>query len=90
MAAATACALLDLDCVVYMGREDMARQELNVFRMELLGAEVQPVDAGSKTLKDAVDAALQDFAQNYATTYYLLGSAVGPYPYPEWCVIFSP
>lgn len=83
VAAATACALLDLDCVVYMGREDMARQELNVFRMELLGAEVQPVDAGSKTLKDAVDAALQDFAQNYATTYYLLGSAVGPYPYPE-------
>ncbi len=91
VAAATACALLDLDCVVYMGREDMARQELNVFRMELLGAEVQPVDAGSKTLKDAVDAALQDFAQNYATTYYLLGSAVGgPIPIPKWCVIFSP
>ncbi len=83
VAVATACALLDLDCVVYMGREDMARQQLNVFRMELLGAEVQPVDAGGKTLKEAVDAALDDFAQNYATTYYLLGSAVGPYPYPE-------
>lgn len=83
VATATACALLDLDCVVYMGTEDMARQELNVFRMELLGAEVRGVDTGGKTLKDAVDAALEDFAQNYTTTYYLLGSAVGPYPYPK-------
>lgn len=83
VATATACALLDLDCIVYMGREDMARQELNVFRMELLGAEVHGVDAGAKTLKEAVDAALEDFAQNYTNTYYLLGSAVGPYPYPE-------
>lgn len=83
VATATVCALLDLDCVIYMGREDMARQQLNVFRMELLGAEVVGVDSGSKTLKDAVDAALADFAQNYTTTYYLLGSAVGPHPYPE-------
>lgn len=83
VATATACALLDIDCTIYMGREDMARQELNVFRMELLGAKVQGVDTGLKTLKDAVDAALEDFAQNYTNTYYLLGSAVGPYPYPQ-------
>ncbi len=83
VATATACALLDMDCTVYMGREDMARQELNVFRMELLGAKVQGVDRGLKTLKDAVDAALEDFAQNFTNTYYLLGSAVGPYPYPQ-------
>ncbi|HHT43029.1 MAG TPA: tryptophan synthase subunit beta [Firmicutes bacterium] len=82
VATATVCALLDMECVIYMGTEDMARQELNVFRMELLGAKVVGVDAGSKTLKDAVDAALEDFAQNYAHTYYLLGSAVGPHPYP--------
>jgi len=66
-----------------MGREDMARQELNVFRMELLGAKVVGVDSGGKRLKDAVDAALVDFAENYENTFYLLGSAVGPYPYPE-------
>lgn len=83
VATATVCALLNLDCVVYMGQEDMARQELNVFRMKLLGAEVIGVDAGGKTLKDAVDAALEDFAQNYTNTYYLLGSAVGPHPYPQ-------
>ena len=83
VATATACALLDLDCVVYMGAADMRRQELNVFRMGLLGARVEPVQEGSKTLKEAVDAALRDFAQNYASTYYLLGSAVGPHPYPE-------
>ncbi|MDI9441447.1 MAG: tryptophan synthase subunit beta [Bacillota bacterium] len=83
VATATACALLDLDCTVYMGREDMARQELNVFRMELLGAKVVGVDSGGKRLKDAVDAALVDFAENYENTFYLLGSAVGPYPYPE-------
>lgn len=83
VATATACALFDLDCVVYMGTGDMKRQELNVFRMELLGAEVVGVNSGGKTLKDAVDAALQDFAQNYANTYYLLGSAVGPHPYPQ-------
>lgn len=83
VATATACALLDMECVVYMGSEDMARQALNVFRMELLGAKVVGVDRGGKTLKDAVDAALEDFAQNYTTTYYLLGSAVGPHPYPQ-------
>ncbi|NMB01574.1 MAG: tryptophan synthase subunit beta [Firmicutes bacterium] len=83
VATATACALLDLDCVIYMGREDMARQELNVFRMELLGAEVVGVDTGDRTLKEAVDAALEDFSQNYNYTYYLLGSAVGPHPYPQ-------
>lgn len=83
VATATACALLDLECVVYMGAEDMLRQELNVFRMELLGAHIQEVREGEQTLKEAVDAALKDLAENYATTYYLLGSAVGPYPYPE-------
>lgn len=83
VATATACALLDMECVVYMGTEDMARQELNVFRMELLGAKVVGVNSGGKTLKDAVDAALEDFAQNYTNTYYLLGSAVGPHPYPQ-------
>lgn len=83
VATATACALLNMDCAVYMGTDDMARQELNVFRMKLLGAKVIGVDSGGKTLKDAVDAALEDFAQNYRDTYYLLGSAVGPYPYPQ-------
>ena len=82
VATATACALFDLECVVYMGEEDTIRQALNVFRMELLGAKVISVTSGSRTLKDAVDAALNDFAVNYETTFYMLGSAVGPHPYP--------
>jgi tryptophan synthase beta chain len=82
VATATACALFGLDCVVYMGTEDMRRQELNVFRMRLLGAEVRGVDSGSRTLKDAINEALRDWVTNVATTYYLLGSALGPHPYP--------
>ncbi|MGI8410193.1 MAG: tryptophan synthase subunit beta [Pyrinomonadaceae bacterium] len=82
VATATVCALFGLDCVVYMGTEDMRRQELNVFRMRLLGAEVREVDSGSKTLKDAINEALRDWVTNIDTTYYLLGSALGPHPYP--------
>src|SRR5262245_46250774 len=82
VASATVCALFGLDCVVYMGSEDMRRQALNVFRMELLGAEVRPVDAGSRTLKDAINEALRDWVTNVNDTYYLLGSALGPHPYP--------
>lgn len=82
VATATVCALFGLECVVYMGREDMRRQALNVFRMELLGAEVRGVDAGAKTLKDAINEALRDWVTNVETTYYLLGSALGPHPYP--------
>ena len=82
VATATVCALFGLECVVYMGTEDMRRQALNVFRMELLGAEVRGVDAGSKTLKDAINEALRDWVTNVDTTYYLLGSALGPHPYP--------
>ena len=82
VAAATACALLGLECVVYMGTEDMRRQEPNVFRMRLLGADVRPVDAGSRTLKDAVNEAIRDWVTNVRGTYYLLGSAIGPHPYP--------
>ncbi len=82
VATATASTLLGLECTVYMGSEDMRRQALNVFRMELLGAEVVPVNRGTKTLKDAVDAAIEDLLENYDETYYLLGSAVGPHPYP--------
>jgi tryptophan synthase beta chain len=82
VATATVCALMGLDCVVYMGTEDMRRQELNVFRMRLLGAEVVGVDAGSRTLKDAINEALRDWVTNVAGTYYLLGSALGPHPYP--------
>ncbi len=82
VATATVCALFGLECVVYMGTEDMRRQELNVFRMELLGAEVRGVDAGSKTLKDAINEALRDWVTNVDSTYYLLGSALGPHPYP--------
>src|SRR6476661_582961 len=81
VATATACALLGLECVVYMGTEDMARQALNVFRMRVLGAAVEKVDAGSKTLKDAINEAMRDWVSNVETTYYLLGSAVGPAPY---------
>jgi tryptophan synthase beta chain len=82
VASATACALLGLDCHVYMGAEDMDRQALNVVRMRLLGAEVLRVDGGSKTLKDAINEAMRDWVTNVADTYYLLGSVLGPHPYP--------
>jgi len=82
VATATVCALFGLKCVVYMGTEDMRRQSLNVFRMQLLGAEVRGVDAGAKTLKDAINEALRDWVTNVDSTYYLLGSALGPHPYP--------
>ena len=82
VASATACALLGLDCVVYMGTEDMRRQEPNVFRMRLLGAEVRPVEAGSKTLKEAVSEAIRDWVTNVDDTHFLIGSVVGPHPYP--------
>jgi tryptophan synthase beta chain len=82
VATATVCALLGLECVVYMGDVDMARQELNVLRMRLLGAEVRGVSSGSKTLKDAISEAMRDWVTNVRTTYYLLGSALGPHPYP--------
>ena len=82
VATATACALLGLECVVYMGAEDVRRQSLNVFRMKLLGAEVRTVDSGSRTLKDAINEAIRDWVTNVRTTHYLLGSVVGPHPYP--------
>jgi len=82
VATATVCALLGLECHVYMGSEDMARQSLNVFRMRLLGAEVIEVSAGSKTLKDAINEAMRDWVTNVRDTYYLLGSVLGPHPYP--------
>src|SRR5690625_2384871 len=83
VATATACAMFDIPCVIYMGEHDIERQALNVFRMELLGAEVVPVNAGQGRLKDAVDAALNDLIENYENTFYLIGSAVGPHPYPS-------
>lgn len=79
---ATACALLGLECIVYMGTVDIARQQPNVFRMQLLGAEVRPVESGSRTLKDAINEAIRDWVTNVDTTHYLLGSALGPHPYP--------
>ncbi|MGI8917754.1 MAG: tryptophan synthase subunit beta [Pyrinomonadaceae bacterium] len=82
VAVATVCALFDLQCVIYMGTYDMLRQALNVFRMQLLGAEVREVNAGSRTLKDAINEALRDWVTNVGDTYYLLGSALGPHPYP--------
>jgi len=82
VATATACALLGLECHVYMGVDDMARQALNVVRMRMLGAEVVGVDAGSRTLKDAINEAMRDWVTNVTSTYYLLGSALGPHPYP--------
>ncbi len=82
VATATACALLGLDCFVYMGAEDMERQALNVFRMRLLGATVCRVDAGSRTLKDAINEAMRDWVTNVEDTYYVLGSVLGPHPYP--------
>jgi len=82
VATATACALLGLECVVYMGEVDMARQELNVFRMNLLGAEVVPVKSGSRTLKDAINEAIRDWVTNVRSTHYIIGSVLGPHPYP--------
>ncbi len=82
VATATVCALFGFDCVIYMGTEDMRRQALNVYRMELLGAEVRGVDSGSRTLKDAINEALRDWVTNVGDTHYLLGSALGPHPYP--------
>jgi tryptophan synthase beta chain len=82
VATATVCALLGMECIVYMGEEDMRRQELNVLRMRLLGTEVRGVSSGSKTLKDAVNEALRDWVTNVRDTYYILGSALGPHPYP--------
>lgn len=82
VATATACAMFGMECVIYMGKLDTERQALNVFRMELLGAKVVAVEKGQGRLKDAVDEALNDLVQNYENTFYLLGSAVGPHPYP--------
>ena len=82
VATAAVCAMLGLECIVYMGEEDMRRQSLNVFRMRLMGAEVRAVSGGSKTLKDAINEAIRDWVTNPGDTYYLLGSVVGPYPYP--------
>ncbi|MCJ7425749.1 MAG: tryptophan synthase subunit beta [Dehalococcoidales bacterium] len=82
VATAAVCAMLDLDCIVYMGEQDIRRQSLNVFRMKLMGAEVRPVSSGSQTLKDAINEAIRDWVTNARDTYYLLGSVVGPHPYP--------
>ncbi|MDR3765228.1 MAG: tryptophan synthase subunit beta [Acidobacteriota bacterium] len=82
VATATVCARFGLECIVYMGAEDMQRQALNVFRMRLMGAEVRAVEAGSRTLKDAINEAMRDWVTNVRDTYYLLGSALGPHPYP--------
>ena len=82
VATATVCALFGMECVVYMGTEDMRRQELNVFRMRLLGAEVRGVESGSRTLKDAINEAMRDWVTNVRTTHYLLGSVLGAHPYP--------
>jgi tryptophan synthase beta chain len=83
VATAAVCAMLGLECIIYMGEEDIGRQSLNVFRMKLMGAEVRAVCAGSRTLKDAINEAIRDWVTNARDTYYLLGSAVGPHPYPE-------
>jgi tryptophan synthase beta chain len=83
VATATVCAMLGIECIVYMGEEDIQRQSLNVFRMKLLGAEVRSVDSGSRTLKDAINEAIRDWVTNIETTFYLIGSAVGPHPYPR-------
>ncbi len=82
VAAATVCAMLNQECIVYMGEEDIRRQALNVFRMRQLGAEVRPVSSGSRTLKDAINEAIRDWVTNVETTHYLIGSVVGPHPYP--------
>ncbi len=83
VATAAVCAMLGLQCIIYMGEEDMRRQSLNVFRMKLMGAEVRPVSGGSRTLKDAINEAIRDWVTNPRDSYYLLGSVVGPYPYPS-------
>src|SRR6266567_824394 len=83
VATATVSAMFGLKCVIYMGTEDMRRQALNVFRMRLLGAQVTPVDSGSRTLKDAINEAMRDWVTNVATTHYLLGSVLGAHPYPQ-------
>lgn len=85
VATATVCALFGLDCEVYMGEEDCHRQELNVFRMKLLGAKVRPVSSGTRTLKDALNEALRDWVASVATTHYIIGSVAGPHPFP-WMV----
>jgi tryptophan synthase beta chain len=82
VAAAAVCAKLGLECIIYMGEEDIRRQSLNVFRMKLMGAEIRPVSSGSRTLKDAINEVIRDWVTNARDTYYLLGSVVGPYPYP--------
>ncbi|MFC1897578.1 tryptophan synthase subunit beta [Chloroflexota bacterium] len=82
VATAAVCAMLGLECIIYMGEEDIRRQSLNVFRMKLMGAEVRPVSGGSRTLKDAINEAIRDWVSNVRDTHYLLGSVVGPYPYP--------
>ncbi|MFO8143491.1 MAG: tryptophan synthase subunit beta, partial [Dehalococcoidales bacterium] len=82
VAAATVCAMLNLECIVYMGEEDIGRQSVNVYRMKLLGAEVRTVSSGSRTLKDAINEAIRDWVTNVETTYYLFGTVAGPYPYP--------
>lgn len=82
VATSTVCAMLGLECIVYMGKEDIQRQSLNVFRMKLLGAEVRSVSTGSRTLKDAINEAIRDWVTNVRTTYYMMGSVVGPHPYP--------
>jgi tryptophan synthase beta chain len=82
VATATVCAKLGLECVVYMGTEDIRRQSVNVFRMELLGAEVRPVESGTRTLKDAINEAMRDWVTNVRDTFYVIGSAIGPHPYP--------
>ena len=83
VATAAVCAKLGMECIIYMGEEDMRRQSLNVFRMKLMGAEVRPVSGGSRTLKDAINEAIRDWVTNVRNTHYLLGSVVGPYPYPS-------
>lgn len=89
VATATACALLGLNCKIFMGKEDMARQQLNVYRIQLLGAEVIPVSSGTQTLKDAVDEALTYYVAHAQDTYYMLGSAVGPHPFPQMVKTFQ-
>jgi len=89
VATATVCAKLGMECVVYMGEEDIRRQSLNVFRMKLLGAEVRPVASGSRTLKDATNEAMRDWVTNVTSTFYIIGSAVGPHPYPQMVRFFQ-
>ena len=89
VATATACALFDLECVVYMGEEDVERQALNVYRMELMGAEVRPVGSGTRTLKDATNEAIRDWVTNVEDTHYIIGSVVGPAPFPRICLLYT-